>query len=231
MEYSEIIAYLLRYQDLKFQQFQKKLIFTDSIVIGVKMDVVKQLAKELSTETNYLWKNIPSGKYFETDLLKGLLISYAKIPIDDKLNELAEFAMTIDNWAVCDTIVCSTKFKSSDSNKLFAFCKTLMDKEHVFAKRVAVIFFLKYFANDKIDEISEVLFSQQYGDYYFDMAVSWYYSVALVYNFEKILDKIAQIRLLSEFVYQKSLQKAIESRRITLEQKEILRKYKKLICE
>ena len=67
-----------------------------------------------------------------------------------------------------------------------------------------------------------------YGNYYLDMGVAWFYSVALIRNFRDTLKSIIKIRSKSEFVYQKSLQKAIESYRITDEQKVILRNLKKV---
>ena len=58
------------------------------------------------------------------------------------------------------------------------------------------------------------------------MAIAWAISVALVKFYDDTI-KYLKLSNLDEFTYNKAIQKAIESYRITDEQKNILRKMKK----
>lgn len=227
MTFDEIVAYIDNLKSDELKKFQEKLIFTKADILGVKTPLIKEYAKKLVPNASEIIKIIPTNVYYETDLLLGLLISKQKIDYLEKIEELRKFAMTIDNWAVCDTIVCSTNFKRNELEDVYKMCEELINSDGEFVKRFGVTFLIKYFSKTRVNEVTKILLNQKYGDYYFDMDVAWYYSTALIHNFEQTLENIVKIRPLSEFVYQKSLQKGIESLRITQEQKEILRNYKK----
>lgn len=223
----EVLEYLNKLKDDTFKNFQKKLISTNSEILGVKMNYLKDLAKTIVTNNQTL-ELLPYGKYYEYDILNGLMISYQKITTKEKLNNLLDFSYHIDNWSMCDTTVCSTKFKKPDYDLLFTFCEALIKSDKPFVNRFGVIFMLKYFSDIDSQMAYNILSTLNYGNYYLDMGVAWYYSVALIRNFRDTLKSIIKIRSKSEFVYQKSLQKAIESYRITDEQKVILRNLKKV---
>lgn len=223
----EVLEYLNKLKDDTFKNFQKKLISTNSEILGVKMNYLKDLAKTI-VANNQTLELLPYGKYYEYDILNGLMISYQKITTKEKLNNLLDFSYHIDNWSMCDTTVCSTKFKKQDYDLLFTFCEALIKSDKPFVNRFGVIFMLKYFSGIDSEMAYNLLSTLTYGNYYLDMGVAWFYSVALIRNFRDTLKSIIKIRSKSEFVYQKSLQKAIESYRITDEQKVILRNLKKV---
>lgn len=227
MNLNDIIIYFKNESKIDYANFQKKLIDTKASIIGVKVGVIKTLAKEELEHADEIIASIIDNEYLELDYLKGLLISYKKEPINEKLAKLEKFSAHIDNWAVCDTVVTSTKFKTKELDFLYNWTLRMLKKENTFEKRVAIIMLLKYFVKSPQNQIFEKIIKCDFGKYYFDMAVSWYYATALVYDFDNVLNLLVKLRQKSEFVYQKSLQKAIESKRISYEQKIILRKYKK----
>ena len=59
-------------------------------------------------------------------------------------------------------------------------------------------------------------------EYYINMARAWYFSAALASNYAEILPYIEQKRL-DIWTHNKTIQKAVESFRITAEQKQYLR--------
>lgn len=227
MNKEEILSYFLSIRDESLSKFNKKLILTKAKIIGIKVSEIKKIAKLEKDNALKIINSIDDLEYLELDLLKGLLISYQKNDIIDKLEKLEKFSKNVDNWAVCDTTVMSTKFKNKDYKVLFAWCKNMLKKEGIFEKRFAIIFLIKYFSKDDPNHIFSSILNCEYGDYYFDMAVSWYFATCLIYHFDEALLLLLTLRNKSEFVYQKSLQKAIESFRIMNEQKIILKKYKK----
>lgn len=223
----DLLQELSRFQEDTFATFQRRLISTQSKILGVKMANLKAMAKRLLPNAKEWIEKIKSLEYLELDFLKGLLISYQKLELDLKLKQLKLFSEEIDNWAVCDTVVCSTRFKEKELEEVYKFIIELLQSKEIFVKRFGVVLLLKYFAGQKEENIFKVLYSMVYGEYYFDMAVAWYYSVTLTKNFEGTLPYILKIRDKSEFVYQKSLQKGIESYRLTDLQKQKLRLLKK----
>ena len=149
MNIDEIHDYLVQNSDTKYRDFQKKLIFTNSEILGVKMNVLKELAKRLSNQDIIL----PYGKYLEYDFLNGLMISYRKCDLEEKLYNLMQYSLTIDNWGTCDTVVCSTKFKDKELDIVFNYVKGILNLDSNYSKRFGVIFLMKYFI-DYDQEIS-----------------------------------------------------------------------------
>ena len=60
------------------------------------------------------------------------------------------------------------------------------------------------------------------GEYYVDMMAAWYFATALAKQYDAVLP-LLQERKLDRWVHNKTIQKAVESRRITEEQKTFLR--------
>ena len=71
----------------------------------------------------------------------------------------------------------------------------------------------------------EIIASLHREEYYINMAAAWYYSVALVKQYETTLPLFTEKRL-DKWLHNKSLQKAIESYRIDKEKKDYLRSLK-----
>ena len=62
-------------------------------------------------------------------------------------------------------------------------------------------------------------------EYYVNMMTAWYFATALAKQYDSVLPFITEQRL-DRWTHNKAIQKAVESRRITAEQKEYLRQYR-----
>ena len=97
---------LLALQDTGYQAFQAKLMPTvdPATVIGVRMPLLRQLARELAAtpDAAAFMADLPH-RYYEENTLHGLLISrmndYAAA-----VDALEHFLPCVDNWATCDCI-------------------------------------------------------------------------------------------------------------------------------
>lgn len=227
MNINEIVNYFELNINKDYAIFQSKLITTKALILGVKVGVIKSLAKSEIENADELINQISDNQYLELDYLKGLLISYQKLAVEEKLDKLEEFSSHIDNWAVCDTVVTSTRFKNKDLDFLFDWCLKMLKKEKTFEKRFGVIMLLKYFSKTNQLKIFDEIIKCEFGEYYFDMAVAWYFATALIYDFDTVLSLVIKIKEKSEFVYYKTIQKGIESYRISDEQKQILKNLRK----
>ena len=64
-----------------------------------------------------------------------------------------------------------------------------------------------------------------HSDYYVKMMVAWYFSTALAKQYDAVIPYITEKRL-ETWEHNKAIQKAVESRRIPQERKELLKKYR-----
>ena len=65
-------------------------------------------------------------------------------------------------------------------------------------------------------------------EYYINMMIAWYFATALAKQYEAVLPYIEESRL-APWTHNKAIQKAIESNRITAEQKAYLRGLKMVV--
>ena len=216
--------------DEDFIGFQEKLLKTNLKVIGVRVPVLRELAKIYFKSGKIIEFNEETDKYFEGVLLEGLIISLIKEKsiLKDKLNQ---FFYKMDNWAVVD-MVCSSlcAFKKSFEKEDFEYFLNLIESKDEFTARFGIVALMKFFINKEcLDELLIGLNNIKCEKYYVNMAIAWLISEILIknsQNVEKIMQKIFKINHFNKFVINKSIQKALESCRINNETKQVLRRMK-----
>ena len=222
---------LFNMQDEKYRQFQIKLCPGVNNIIGVRLPELRKYAKNISKVVNYA--EIPT-KYYEEIMLKGMLIGLEK---ELNYEQIENFIPLINNWAVCDTFCSSLKKVKNDKDNMWDFLQKYLKSKQEYEIRFAVVMILQYFIDEKyIDKVLKILSKIKNKNYYAQMAVAWAYSICFIkfYDktkkfFEKELIKGEDNRFsikIDNFIYNKSIQKAIESYRLTKEQKDELRKLK-----
>lgn len=213
----------------KCREFNKKLCpDTQKEILGVKIPVLRKLAKKIiaSNPEEYL-KNAPND-YLEEIVLEGLVIASLKIDIASKLEKLKKYIPKIDSWVITDTVCPTIKPKSSELDIVWDFISPYAKSQKEFEIRFAVIMMLDYFLTDEyVDQVIMTLDTIKTDKYYAEMAIAWCLAeIGICYN-QKAMAYLKGKHHLSEFTYNKTLQKMIESYRITEEQKVLLRKMKK----
>ena len=83
-----------------------------------------------------------------------------------------------------------------------------------------------YIVDDYIDSVLSVLNNIHHDGYYVKMAVAWAISFAYIHFPDKTLFFLKNNNL-DNFTYNKSLQKIIESNRVSTEYKDLMRSMKK----
>ena len=209
--------------DEKYKEFHKGLCPGTENILGIKVPVLREYAKKLSKEYDIreLLNDI-DDEYYEEIMLQGMLIGLEKekdkdIDIENILKDIEEFVPKIDNWAVCDTFCAGLKITKKNLDKMWEFLQKYVISEKEFEIRFGVVMILDYYIAEEYLEKNFAIFDHIKSDkYYVQMAVAWAISICL---------KQAKV---DKFTYNKALQKAIESYRITEEQKTELRKMKKM---
>ncbi len=218
--------YFFKIKDDKYKEFTSKLLpnIPKDSVIGVKIPDIKKYAKEYykDDESKLFLKTLPH-KYLEENLLHGQLISLNK-NFDEVVELLDNFLPYVDNWSVCDTIKPNI-VKKYPKEFLKHLKKQIKSKEE-YRVRFAIVALLTYYLDDNFtDEINELVLNIKSDKYYINMARAWYFSFALIKQYDKTI-YIFENKLLDEWTNNKSIQKARESFRVSTFQKEVLLKYK-----
>ena len=134
----------------------------------------------------------------------------------------------IDNWAICDTFCAGLKIVNQNKENMWGFIKQYLDSDQEFYLRFAIVIILDYYIEEKyLEEIFRIFNNIQSEYYYVKMAIAWAISICLIKYYDKTINYLKNNSKIDKWTYNKSLQKAIESYRITKDQKELLKNMKK----
>ena len=213
-------------QDREYRDFQSKLIpnVGKETVIGVRIPQLRKFAKEFSTTdeaTNFML-NLPH-KYYEENNLHAFLIEQIK-DFDEVIRALDRFLPYVDNWATCDMM--SPKALGKNLPMLSEKCGEWIADGRTYTVRFGIKCLMNYFLGNAFDAKYPLLVANIKSDeYYVKMMVAWYFATALAKNYDEILPFFEERRL-ETWTHNKAIQKAVESYRITAEQKAYLKTLK-----
>ena len=217
---------LFKLQDKKYKEFQIKLIPTTSPenIIGVRTPDLRNLAKDLIKENNYKeFLNELPHKYFDEKQLHAFIISGLK-DYNECINYINEFLPYVDNWATCDQM--SPKIFRKHHDKLFKDIKVWLKSKKTYTIRFGIGMLMEHYLDEDFkEEYLELVSKIRSEEYYVNMMIAWYFATALAKQHDKTINYIENNKL-DKWVHNKTIQKAIESYRITNEQKEYLRSLK-----
>lgn len=227
----EIRKKLRELSDEKYKKFHSSLCPNVDGIIGVRVPVLRQYAKELYSK--YSIEQIKIGDtYYEELVLQGMIIGFqtsAKTPqeLEKIFEQIKKFVPKINSWAVCDTFCAGLKITKKHKKEMLELIKQYLNSKSEFEVRFAVVMLLDFYITEEyIDEVLSILEKLKSDQYYIQMAVAWCYSIALIKFYDKTLQSLSNANI-DNFTYNKSLQKAIESYRINPVQKDQLRKLKR----
>lgn len=216
-------------QDKKYQEFQKGLCPGVVNIIGVRIPELRKLAKELLKKYTLkeLLENI-NDNYYEELMLQGMVIGGAKEDINTILKYVKEFVPKIDNWAVCDTFCTSLKITKKYKEEMWEFIQKYLKSDKEFELRFAIVMILGYFIDEKYLEKDFKIFNNIKSDkYYVKMALAWAISICVIKYYDRSIKYLEKEAILDDFTYNKAIQKARESYRLSKEQKDFLNTLKK----
>ena len=220
---TNVQTHLFKLQDLKYRDFHAKLMPTvnKEKIIGVRTPALRVFAKKYGkTDEAKEYLQILPHQYYEENNLHGLLIEQIK-DYDTCLEELERFLPYIDNWATCDMLAVKVVKKHLD--KFIDEVYRWMESDHAYTIRFGISMLMRYYLEDAFQMVYPEKVAQiRSEEYYVNMMRAWYFATALAKQYDKILPFIEKQKL-DVWTHNKTIQKAIESYRITPEQKEYLR--------
>ena len=227
METDRIISKLFALQDQAYADFQSKLLPTvqREAVIGVRTPDLRKMAKQIcKTPVAQEFLHSLPHRYFDENQLHAFILSEEK-DFNTCIAELEQFLPYVDNWATCDQL--SPKRFKKHTQELLPHIRKWMRSTYTYTKRFGIGSLMRYFLDEAFrPEYLEWVASIKSDEYYIRMMQAWFFATALAKQWDATLPYIEQHRLEKD-THNKTIQKAVESFRITLEQKELLKTYRR----
>lgn len=214
---------LLSLQEENYRDFQAKLMPTvnPQTILGVRVPLLRALAKEINgtKEAEGFLRALPHI-YYEENNLHAFLIEKIS-DFDTCVEELGRFLPYIDNWATCDMM--NPPVLRQNPVKLYERILLWLTSGHVYTVRFALGMLQRHFLGENFSKEHLTLAADACcEEYYINMMVAWYFATALTVRYEETLP-VLQENMLPVWVHNKTIQKAVESCRISVERKAFLR--------
>lgn len=218
---------LFAMQDLEYRDFHSKLMPTidKEIIIGVRTPELRKFAKVFSktAEKDMFLDDLPH-QYYEENNLHGFLLEMEQ-DYDCLMERLEAFLPYVDNWATCDMM--RPKVFKKHLAELLLRVERWLSSNDTYTVRYGIGILLSFYLDESFQpKFLERVANIRSEEYYVNMMIAWYFATALAKQYEYALPYIEEQRL-DKWTHNKTIQKAIESYRITKEQKKYLRTWKR----
>ena len=204
--------------------FNMALIPGEKVVYGLKMQEIRDIAKNIERPLEFLKVNDYSS--YELKQISACLIGKLD-NFKDAIKAFESFISVVDSWALCDNLCQSFKITTKHKTEVIKLLRRYYKSEKEFEVRVVAVMLMTYYLDDDyIDEVLEVYDNLYLKDYYAKMAVAWGLATAMAKQREKTYAYLLDNHL-DDWTYNKAITKMLESYRISDEDKVILRKMKR----
>ena len=122
---------LYKNMDVEYGKFTASLSPGAGNIIGVRIPVLRKMAKEIASVN---WKEYLDGARddtFEEVMLQGIVLGYARGKIDDILTYMGRFIPKIDDWSICDTCCNTFKIANQYQQEVWDFLMPYLDEQGV----------------------------------------------------------------------------------------------------
>lgn len=211
-----------------YQKFSSALIPNIDNVLGIRIPVLRRIAKEIYANENFReFLAAEKAEFMEETMLKGMIIGLVKDSPENILELVKNFVPQIDNWSVCDCFCSGLKFTKNNKPLVWNFLQHYLNSDKEYEIRFAIVMLLNYFVEEKyIDKVLKILDETDHEGYYAKMAVAWAVSVCFAKHEKETFEYLKKSKL-NEWTFNKSIQKCLESYRVSDKMKKILKKMKK----
>lgn len=222
----EIQKHLFELQDIKYRDFHSRLMpDTDKeTIIGIRVPVLRKYAKSIAgTELEDRFIDELPHQYYEENNLHMMLVTWIK-DYDKCLSEVERFLPYIDNWATCDFP--APKCFENHKEELLPVIKCWIASSETYTIRYGIGMLMRLYLDEDFEpEYVKLVAGVESDEYYVNMMIAWYMATALAKQWDAVIPYIEEHRM-SDWVHRKTIQKAVESYRITDEQKKYLKEYR-----
>ncbi len=230
-DYSDFKNFLKTYEDIEYKKFHSSLVPNISSFIGIRLPILRDISKQI-LKGNYRSFLLQSkSDIYEEKMIEGLVIAGMKDSFADILPLFSDYIKTIDNWAICDTVSTSMKVIRKNRTIAYEYIKQLLISDKEYELRTAFILLLSHYI---IDEYIEAIFlhcdTVKNNEYYLKMAVAWLLATVYAKHPEECMKYLKRCDL-DDWTFNKTIQKCIESRRVSDTDKILLKNMKRKIIK
>lgn len=223
----EIERILFENRDGEYAKFQAKLMPNVSAehIIGVRIPVLRSISKRLAKDKDIgeFLADLPH-KYYDTNNLHGFIICECG-DYDDTIKHIDALLPYVDNWATCDLL--NPRSFKKNRNRLIGDIDRWIASDETYTIRFGIGMLMSHYLDgDFKTAYPEKVAAIKSEEYYVNMMRAWYFATALVKQWKASVPYMEKHRL-DKWTHNKAIQKAVESRRITAEQKMYLRTLKR----
>ena len=216
---------LLELCEPKYMKFTSALMPGVENVLGIRLPLLRKIAREIAAGDWRAYLAQAGGFYFEERMLQGMVISYARCGPAEKLEHVARFIPKIDSWAVCDCFC--WRLKAAERQPMWEFIRPRFRSEAEYEVRFAVVMALGNFVDQAhIEDLLQLLDGIRHEAYYARMGVAWAVSVCYI-KFPERTHAWLESCSLDDWTFNKSLQKIVESYRVSDAAKQQIRVMKR----
>lgn len=227
MDVESVRKKLIDLADEDYRAFHSKLVPGTENILGVRVPELRKLARKLVKEDWREYFEAAPNMYYEEDMLRGFMVGYGRMNLEERLERIRQFLPSIHNWAVCDCFCSTLKFTEKHREVVWEFLKTCFTSDKTYDLRFASVMALDYYV---LPEYTPFVFqyfdNMKNSDYYVQMAVAWAVSVFYV-HLPDITENYIRENQLDDFTHNKAIQKICESYRVDKEKKARLRSLKR----
>ena len=216
---------LLELCEPKYMKFTSALMPGVENVLGIRLPLLRKIAREIAAGDWRAYLAQAGDFYFEERMLQGMVISYARCDPAEKLEHVARFIPKIDNWAVCDCFC--WRLKAAERQPMWEFIRPRFRSEAEYEVRFTVVMALGNFVDQAhLEDLLQLLDGIRHEAYYARMGVAWAVSVCYI-KFPERTHAWLESCSLDDWTFNKSLQKIVESYRVSDAAKQQIRAMKR----
>jgi len=210
-------------QDTGYRSFSLKLVPNcgAAAMIGVRSPAVREIAKELKgSDTAVQFLSQLPHRYHEENAVHARLIEFCR-DFDECVALISSFLPYVSNWAISDGFDPPVFRKNTE--RLLPYIRGWAASGETYTVRFGLRMLMSHYLGGNFDtKYLDLAASVHSDEYYVNMMLAWYFATALAKQYDKALKVLTDNRL-DVWVHNKTIQKAVESYRITPQQKEYLK--------
>ena len=220
MTYSEFLMLLNAHKEETFATFQRRLIPTKQTILGVRTPTLRKIAKTYASDFDKIFSY--PDEIYEVTFIKLAMIS--AFPYERFVRYVEKCVSLMDNWATCDCF--KAKCIAGRREEFLPVLERIFQNGGEFYQRYALVVLLSEYVEEKyLSRIERYLSRADTKPYYVYMSAAWLTAEVLVKYYDEGV-KLLKANVLDQKTHNKAIQKAIESYRLSQEQKEYLRSLK-----
>jgi len=224
--YQKFLDYLKSLGKEDYKNFNMKIITTKYQMLGIKLPLLRKMAKEIIKGDYKVFLEYTTDMYYEEVMLKLFVIASIKEK-EEMLKYFYSGIDLIDNWALCDSFCSSLKLVNKYKLEFLDIIKELVKSNKTYYIRVGLVLLLDYYVEEEyLNSILDILNNVNSDEYYVAMAMAWLIAEVFI-KYPRIGEEYLKTNNLKSFVVNKAISKIRDSYRVDKVVKEQILQYKK----